>query len=630
MFGNNKFSFRKLGAWLTGSESPAAPLNEPTAVEPVASEQAFQPVERPAEPSAPASSLPEATLSSSPEPLAPPPGEGRVKKFFSSVAAGTKKIWVELSKHGEIALDKPEHIESAVAQPVAPPAPMASQPTASMPSTITLSLQPIVEALAPNLKALAKCKGSETISLEALPILTQLASGTVKVCFGELRNQAPSGCLSNNPQYDGEIVEIPLQEVMLKLGQYLPPRRRPKKRLEVPQDIADTFAIPNASRAGKIPRTPARPIEPIPVPVAPPIEPVPQVVTPVPVSPLIPFPDTKPQPVPSVPSLVIVPTVEEAPIVVEPAPVLVMAEAAPQSTPASEPHAAATTQAAPTETDLVIGIADVCEAWPEPVMQEIEAGQLKGASVALPRNRLEPALRAGRIAFTWGELCQWIQPRWTPDLINETIEVELPLDIVAPLFMSQKRSPQARRKVALDETIPDVFAPQRKAAQAPAPVVIPEPTPAPAAAIAEADPDLVLVDELLEQLAKNEWTPQGLATQAARLKGVAILLIATQDGFLVASAMPPHLQAEVVAGMPPHLQGEMLAALFPQLFSKLNEYFTDLEFGKMSILRFTVGSATFGVYKAGDLYLAAVGRSGEKLPEACLEPIAVALAKRSV
>jgi len=94
--------------------------------------------------------------------------------------------------------------------------------------------------------------------------------------------------------------------------------------------------------------------------------------------------------------------------------------------------------------------------------------------------------------------------------------------------------------------------------------------------------------------------------------------------------MPPHLQAEVVAGMPPHLQGEMLAALFPQLFSKLNEYFTDLEFGKMSILRFTVGSATFGVYKAGDLYLAAVGRSGEKLPEACLEPIAVALAKRSV
>jgi predicted regulator of Ras-like GTPase activity (Roadblock/LC7/MglB family) len=166
--------------------------------------------------------------------------------------------------------------------------------------------------------------------------------------------------------------------------------------------------------------------------------------------------------------------------------------------------------------------------------------------------------------------------------------------------------------------------PTAAAAPVAAPVV---PPPAPAPVV---NPDAALVAEILKQLAKNEGSLQDVTAEAVRLKGVAGLFIATTDGFLVASKIAPDLHDEAIGGIPPNMEGEVLAALFPQLFSKLNEYFKDLEFGQMTNLRFTVGNSTFAVYRTGDLYFAALGRSGEKLPEASLEPIATALTKRFV
>ena len=688
MFRNQKFGFKKLAALLSPSKqnatlrnekagAPVQPARPKTASPPVKSEKPKAPVasQKPATAPQPSSTATVTTIQ-------PSKGFG-IKKFFSSVTAGAKKLWGEPEKN-EFAVAAPDApakpsakpAYSSPAKPVKPAKPIAvvpdeaiataavaSQPTESMPSKITLPLPPIVETLPEQFKALSKCKGSETVTLDALPILNQLASGTVKIHFGELRNNAGANCFFSNPQYDNELVEIPLEHLVEKLGQYLP-TRRPGKRLEVPENIADAFAIPKTSRPVKMSGSAtARPAEQRPrldkekpVPVTQPVQPVSKVVTPPPAAPAvtesarIPFVEPKPvKPPATIPPAVPPAKETQTPIAAKPV-------ALPQP-------AASVTKPALTESGLMIGIAEICAGWPESIRQEIEAGQLQSASVSLPMDRLEPALKAGRIAFTWGQLSQWMQPAWTPEPGNHSTEIELPLEKVAPVYMSQRRSSQSRRKVTVNENIPNIFAAGGKPiaavppAAAPTPATIPftppppatipttapiapaavsapsTPTmPAPPARVvppAQIDPDVALLNEVLRQLSKNDWTLQEIVGRASQLKGVAGLFIATPDGFLVASEMPPNVESDVLATMSPHMKGEVLAALFPQLFGKLNEYFKDLEFDPMTNLRFTVGKSTFGVYRAGDLFFAALGHPGEKLPEACLEQMAAALAKRS-
>jgi predicted regulator of Ras-like GTPase activity (Roadblock/LC7/MglB family) len=521
-----------------------------------------------------------------------------------------------------------------------------------MPAKVNFPLQPIINGMPDRLKAFVKCKPNDMVCLDSLPILNQLSSGMVKVFFAELRNNAPAGCFPDNPQLDNELVEIPLNEAMARVGSYLP-KRRPRKRLEVPDNISNAFAIPKTSRAAKTSEEATR--EPLEASVSEPIESVPRIAPPDPTPSVIPFPKPPPTPPPAAPKPAPAPAAIpfDAGRIAPPAPPK-PAPAAPK--PVAMPPASAPAMAKASESvGLVVSLSDVCAGWPEAILQEVEAGQLRNASLSLPTDRLENALKAGRIVFTWGELSQWLQPPWSADLTNAATELELPLDRIAPLFMAQKRGTQGRRKVALNQSIPDVFitptkapapappvapapAPKAPAMPAPAPTPAPVPaapraTPAPAAVAAPVavpapkpavDPDLAIVNEILAMLKSDEKTLQDLAKQVVRLKGVAGVIIATGDGFSVASEMPPHF----VAGMEPSVQGEVLAALFPQLFSKLNEYFLDLELGKTENLKFTVGNSTIGVYRAGELYFAAVAHAGGKLPEASLEPIVAAVGRR--
>jgi hypothetical protein len=108
---------------------------------------------------------------------------------------------------------------------------------------------------------------------------------------------------------------------------------------------------------------------------------------------------------------------------------------------------------------LTVRISALYEFWPVPVRQEITQFNWSDASIALPMNRLESVLKTGRVVFTWGDLIQWLDVS-TASAASQQREtaLELPLNVIVPLFMSQLPAPVAQKKITVGENIPNLFA----------------------------------------------------------------------------------------------------------------------------------------------------------------------------
>src|SRR5208282_5593862 len=94
-------------------------------------------------------------------------------------------------------------------------------------SDLPLELQPRV--LYPDV-------GEMTISVPLDKILAQLSRGAVKISFGELR-QAASAVFSPEEDRDRVLVALPLSEILPRLNPALIIRRRPQRKVEVPDEI---------------------------------------------------------------------------------------------------------------------------------------------------------------------------------------------------------------------------------------------------------------------------------------------------------------------------------------------------------------------------------------------------------
>jgi glycerol-3-phosphate dehydrogenase len=81
----------------------------------------------------------------------------------------------------------------------------------------------------------------------------------------------------------------------------------------------------------------------------------------------------------------------------------------------------------------------LAEHWPEGLRLEIIQSDLAYAQVSLPMNLIEPALKRGRITFTWRSLRPLIKPTPPPASVHDGIELELPLSVVAPLFFTRQK-----------------------------------------------------------------------------------------------------------------------------------------------------------------------------------------------
>ncbi|MEO8353100.1 MAG: roadblock/LC7 domain-containing protein, partial [Chthoniobacteraceae bacterium] len=109
---------------------------------------------------------------------------------------------------------------------------------------------------------------------------------------------------------------------------------------------------------------------------------------------------------------------------------------------------------------LVIPVRDIATGWPEPIKTEVSL--LNGAHVSLPAADVNAGLSKGKVAFQWGQIRAWLSPSPSaPTLADESTELSLPLRVVAPAFLKHSKAAEtvqpAKRKLAIDDTIPELF-----------------------------------------------------------------------------------------------------------------------------------------------------------------------------
>jgi predicted regulator of Ras-like GTPase activity (Roadblock/LC7/MglB family) len=473
---------------------------------------------------------------------------------------------------------------------------------------VELPLQPILAGLPLELQPRLKHSdaGALTVCVPLEKILAQLASGAVKIPFGELRQAAPD-LFTEEADRDRALVLIPLADVLSRLNPALIKRRREQKRVEVPAHVHSPF-----DRHGQGLAISVAPSQPQATPASRHTSPA--------------SPPTAPSPARSASTFTPTPAPPTAPPLNTPA--MSSASRTPRDLRASHtPSAPAPGVPAPkpaANTDpVIVSLPSLAEGWPEAVRKEIVQLKLIDAKVALPAEVVERTLKQGRVAFTWKMLRSWIRPAPLPAVsAHDSTVVELPLKIVAPLFLArQQELNKAQKKVSIDKDIPNLFFgfPPAEAAK----VKTPPPT-------KPTDTNYYIWDDTSDRARLSEdevrrgpspgtqfvvkyATPNEVVSRAAALDYVAGALIALPDGLMVASRLPSEIH------------GDTLAAFLPQIFAKVNQCTKELRMGELNNLNFTVGNVPWKIFRVNAIFFAAFGRVGEPLPTAQLAALAAEL-----
>lgn len=567
-------------------------------------------------------------------------------------------------------------------KPVAHPANSEPAPGANT-SELELPLQSILENLPPQLHARLTLTDADlsraSISVSIEKIMPQLASGVVKITFGELRQAAPS-LFNVDEEYDSLPVVLPLSKVLARLSSHSLIRNPSQKHIEVPADISGPFsgrgegvsisktpvkpppsAAPPLRMNAAAPRTPAKTAPP---PVAPPppafvpraIKPEPAAPPParngngngnsLPAQPIIPGIPLPPAPVPPLAPkpASLTPRLES----LTPRPVPLAPRPAPL-TPRPAPLTPKPAASAPESAAILAPLAALSENWPEALRREITPLAQANAQVALPVNQVEPALKRGRVTFTWRNLRTWLKPAPAGVSIHDGLELELPLKVIAPLFLARLGGPAQtappHHSAPLPTEIPNLFFgfPQPQAPsempEPPGPAPLPDETHFASKSadtkISESNSNYYVWSDTNDtpqldtpQLDTTEYkrapapvtpatdfssrqtTPKEIVARAMALKGVAGALVALPDGLTVASQIPADLNADT------------LAAFLPQIYGRVTQCTKELRMGELNNLNFTVGNVPWKVFRIHGVYFAAFGRAGEQLPTAQLAQLA--------
>jgi predicted regulator of Ras-like GTPase activity (Roadblock/LC7/MglB family) len=505
---------------------------------------------------------------------------------------------------------------------------------------VHISLQAVLNSLPPELKGRLRQSdvGAAEILISIEKVLSQLSLGSVKITFGEMRRAAPS-VFTSQTDLDKTPVMLPLGEILAQLNPALLIRRPSQKRIEVPEDIRSPFGDNGQGLIFSVgpAKTPAPPAVPAPAPPQPATLP-PRQVAPAPTqtpAPLPPIPfrsslnsSSTPPPPTAAPAgftptaRVASPAVRNGGSVPSPA-----APFSPAPTPAQPAPRATAPTAVPAGdvATLNVPLSLVAEGWPESLRLEIAQLNLNEAKIAVPVDSLKEALQRGKVFFTWKTLRSWIRPASLQAVsAYDNTTLELPLKVIAPLFVARQRElATSQQKVAIDETIPNLFFgfPQTDAA----PGAIPEP--ASCAVTKPVDTNYYSLSDDGNAPAATETpvkqagptgtafmtrcaTPNEIVSRAAALNGVAGALVALPDGLMVASKLSTELN------------GDTLAAFLPQIFGKVNQCTKELRMGELNNLNFTVGNVPWKIFRVNAIFFAAFGRTGEPLPTAELASLA--------
>ena len=533
---------------------------------------------------------------------------------------------------------------SAILQQPIPPAPVSAPAAApSRPGEIQLPVTQILTTLPLDLRA--KIVGTNTvgmmISLPVDKVLAQLATGSVKITFGEFRRLAPGVFANFGGECDAKPVTLPLNQILAQLNPALLARHSAqKKQAELSEEVVSPF---NATAQGltisasQMKSPPATP---------PPAAAVPRSrFTPVSEAPVQMPPVAQPPPG-FTPRWNLAANNGHANGYTNgatPAPKISAAPAPSANAALTPPMAALPEQSQPM---ISAPLRELAEQWPEALRIEIEQLNLLAAQVNLPVHLVEPALKRGRVIFSWRFMRSWIKSAAVAASSHDDLELELPLKVLAPLFFSQKNgSATTQKKAAVSEEIPNLFFgfPQPEAAPAPpAPPMVPAPSvPVPhipssslpkislAAAAAPLPETNFFSRPNQPETSDSEFkrkggtdflsraaTPSEVVFKAMELPAVAGVVIALPDGLKVASQIPSDLN------------GDTLAAFLPQIFARVNQCSRELRMGDMNNLSFTVGNVPWKIFRVNAVYFAAFGRANENLPSVQLAALAASLDRK--
>ncbi|HXT41708.1 MAG TPA: roadblock/LC7 domain-containing protein [Candidatus Angelobacter sp.] len=530
------------------------------------------------------------------------------------------------------------------------PEPVAAAPSRPGPATgdsIRILLKSVLLKLPDALKSKVRQPpaGAVYISIPLQKVLAQLPQGSVKISYGELRLAAPAGVFLDISTQDQTPVELPLPEIVAQLKPDQLPRRTTQRTVEVPEEVSGIFgpkgepltAVRMSTAPAKAPSPAAPAIAPKYIPTSGPAMPATQPSVPLrPSAPLPPPPikPTSPLPAPSALRSPLAPTQAQPA-----APAIRPSQPLPTTSPpkpAAGPPAAPLPQppAAPTGP-LAVPLAQISGGWPDAIKQTL--AEPSNATISFPADELEQALKRGKILFAWKRLRLMINPPPLPSAapgLDDT-QLELPLPVIAPLFLAHKKPAGPQKRYTITEHIPDVFT-GKGLAPSPQAQVTPPVTPAAAPAAPTLAPSIAMpaappprapappapalsaevpqeIGEVFGQPGRKNWTPSEIVQKTGALRGVAGALIAMQDGLLVA------------ANLPPGLNGETIAAFLPQMFSRMLQYSKELKFGEANNLTIIVDEVPLKIFKAGGVFFTVLGRAGESLPEPHLGIVAAQL-----
>lgn len=495
-------------------------------------------------------------------------------------------------------------------------------------ATIPVSLAAVLAGLPLELRAKVKETevGDLTFPVPLDKILSQLAQGSVKIPYLEIRMAVPH-VFDGSTDGDRIPVALPLNEILSQINPALLVRRTAQKQVEVPADIVSPFDAKGEGLVFSVgnakPVTPAAPRQAAPAPATPARGSISSVPTPTPPTasapvqmPRINLPGNSPTaPVP--------PVARATPIRMPVQPAAAAPAPRPSPPPPADPGA------------LAVPLKSLAEAWPDSLRQEIVQSNLVDAQLAVPCDLIESALKRGRAAFSWKTLRSWISPAVLPSAsAQDDTELELPLKVIAPLFLARQRSSaKPHQKVTLDDGIPNLFFGFPKP-ESPLPAITSTPGAAVGPVNKPVDTNYYVWDDHAEMTRVDDTeykrkvpsgtdfvaryaTPNEIVSRAAALDGVAGALIALPDGLMVANRIPPELN------------GDTLAAFLPQIFAKVSQCTKELRMGELNNLNFTVGNVPWKIFRVNAIFFAAFGRAAEALPTAQLAALASELDRKN-
>ena len=559
---------------------------------------------------------------------------------FERNGSGEVVHYLPLPAAAALSPTPPPHPASAPAHAATPPPARSENP-----NELELPLQTVLASLPMELRAkiMQTPPPGSMIIVPVEKVLGQLALGSVKISFGELRLAAPDLFVNSGGEFDARPVTLPLNEILARLNPALLSRRAAQKQMQVADDITGPFEA--NGRGVTFTNQPLKPATATP--------PMSRLNQPVAAAPE--HPPVAPPPPAFVPRSI---TPASAPVANDliplngknnengstngqghnnglvhnngngngngnghaaPLPPVFSDRTAPVSVPSL--NAAPQIPLGPAEKPVLVPLSAVTESWPDGLKLEIAQASNASTQIALPANLVEPALKRGRVTFSWKFLRALLRPTPMPASVHDSVEVELPLKVVAPLFFARpKPVTRLQQKVSAAQEIPDLFFgfPQPQPAPVPSPA-LPVPPVTPMAKPVDqkiADTNFYVWGENSEvpKIDETEYrrapapatdftsryaTPKDIVERTAALPGVAGAVVALPDGLRVASQVPADLNADT------------LAAFLPQIFDRLGQSTRELRMGTLNNVSFTVGNVPWKIFRVNSVYFAAFGRAGE-------------------